>query len=290
MKSSQTQTGVALAIVVWFLAAMSLMVSGIVFQAKVDTRMAQLHVAKAKAVAAGDGAISLMLASVVAGTAQQSGQGPQVPPMGFVVGPYDVNVILVPVSGLIDLNSASVNMLASLFEVHGGLSELDAQILGDSVVKWRATQGGRNARSARFSAVEDLLRVDGVNRGLLDSIRDSVAVGNSRRRNVDWSAAPQSVLDVLEKHNPGKAGQQLGRSIGQLGSNNNSGRAAIGSSARGGRLGSYRVDAIVRVGDQQWLRRRWVAGGTTGAGKLPWHFVRTEPPRVLQNTLLARHT
>ncbi|MFT7263100.1 MAG: general secretion pathway protein K, partial [Halioglobus sp.] len=38
MKTRQTQTGVALAIVVWFLAAMSLMVSGIVFQAKVDTR------------------------------------------------------------------------------------------------------------------------------------------------------------------------------------------------------------------------------------------------------------
>ena len=49
MKSVHPQSGVALAIVVWFLAAMSLLVSGIVFQAKVDTRMAQLHVARAKA-------------------------------------------------------------------------------------------------------------------------------------------------------------------------------------------------------------------------------------------------
>lgn len=290
MKGTHAQTGVALAIVVWFLAAMSLMVSGIVFQAKVDTRMAQLHVAKAKAVAAGDGAISLMLASVVAGTAQQAGQGSQPAPMGFVVGPYDVNVRLVLVSGLIELNSASANLLASLFEVHGGLSELDAQILGDSVVNFRATSGGRNSRPARFSAIEDLLRVEGVNRALLDSIRDSVAVGSSRRRNVDWSAAPQSVLDVLEKHNPDKAAQQLGRSIGQPGSNNNNGRTTIGSTAKAGKVGSYRVDAVVRVGDQRWLRRRWAAGNAAGAGKLPWRFVRTEPPRVVQSTPLTKHT
>ena len=56
------QKGVALAIVVWFIAGMSLLVAGIVSHARVDTQMAQLHVGRAKAVAAGDGAIQLMLA------------------------------------------------------------------------------------------------------------------------------------------------------------------------------------------------------------------------------------
>lgn len=289
MKYPNNQNGVALAIVVWFLAAMSLMVSGIVFQAKVDTRMAQLHSAKAKAVAAGDGAISLMLASVVSGAAQQSDTGQLLPPMDFVVGPYQVTVSLVSVSGLIDLNSASPQMLASLFEVHGGLSAVDAQILGGSVVKWRATSGGRGFRSARFNAIEDVLRVDGVNRGVLDGIRDSVAVGSSRRSSIDWSQAPRSVLDVLAKHNPDQAGKQLDRTIGSSSTNTNQ-LSSIGSSARGSRLDSYRVDAVVRVGDQLWLRRRWAAGGTSGAGKLPWRFVRTEPARVLQNMPLAKHT
>ena len=55
------QKGVALAIVVWFIAGMSLLVAGIVSHARVDTQMAQLHIARAKAVAAGDGAIQLML-------------------------------------------------------------------------------------------------------------------------------------------------------------------------------------------------------------------------------------
>ena len=44
------QKGVALAIVVWFIAGMSLLVAGIVSHARVDTQMAQLHIAKAKAV------------------------------------------------------------------------------------------------------------------------------------------------------------------------------------------------------------------------------------------------
>jgi len=269
---------------------MSLLVSGIVFQAKVDTRMAQLHVARAKAVAAGDGAISMALSSVIAGTAEQTVSSGSSPGMRFDVGPYEVNVKLVPVAGLIDLNSASANLLAALFVVHGGLSELDAQNLGDSVVKWRATQGGRNSRPTRFSAIEDLLRVDGVNRGLLDSIRDSVAVGKSRRSSIDWTLAPQSVLDVLGQHNPEKAGRQLDRSIGQLNAGGGNGTTAIGSAARRGRLGTYRVDAIVRVGDQQWLRRRWAVGGSVSAGKLPWRFVRTEPPRVWHFAPLAKHT
>ena len=52
------QRGVALGIVVWFIAGMALLVSGIVSEARVDTRMAQLHYFRAQAAAAADGAIN----------------------------------------------------------------------------------------------------------------------------------------------------------------------------------------------------------------------------------------
>ena len=61
-KSSRHQQGIALGVVVWFIAGMALIVSGIVSEAKVDTRMAQLHYFRAQAAAAGDGAINLALA------------------------------------------------------------------------------------------------------------------------------------------------------------------------------------------------------------------------------------
>ena len=37
------QRGVALGIVVWFIAGMALLVSGIIAEARIDTRMAQVH-------------------------------------------------------------------------------------------------------------------------------------------------------------------------------------------------------------------------------------------------------
>ena len=94
--------------VVWFLAAMSLLVSGIVFQARVDTRMAQLHVARAQAVAAGDGAIQLMLADLVAGKVEQQ-EGSAAMSASYSLGERQVRVELVPASGLIDPTTAPPN-------------------------------------------------------------------------------------------------------------------------------------------------------------------------------------
>lgn len=272
MASNASQRGVALAIVVWFLAAMSLLVSGIVFQARVDTRMAQLHAAKAKAVAAGDGAIQLMLANLQLGKPEGFDPGHRLPTMDFEIGDYPVTVQLVPVAGLIDLNSAPVDILALLFMVRGGLDEADAQFLAVSVVKWRSGALRGQAGAARFAAIEDVLRVEGVTRTLLDSIRDSVAVSAKGQGGVDWSLAPSSVLDVLALKNPGKASSMLNEFQKRAGADNKNNR--LGSAA-----GAYRLDAIVNVGDQQWLRRRWASGGKT-AGGLPWRFVRTEAPRV----------
>ena len=42
-RSGVQQRGVALGIVVWFIAGMALLVSGIIAEARIDTRMAQIH-------------------------------------------------------------------------------------------------------------------------------------------------------------------------------------------------------------------------------------------------------
>ena len=44
---------------------------------------------------------------------------------------------------------------------------------------------------------------------------------------------------------------------------------------------TLRVDAIVTIGDREWLRRRWVTRGSGGYSQLPWRFVRTEAARPL---------
>lgn len=259
------QQGVALAIVVWFIAGMSLLVAGIVAQARVDTQMAQVHVARAKAAAAGDGAIQLMMVDLMT-SRREAGDFPA----GlYRLGEIEVSVSLLPAAGLIDMNGAQPEVLFALFLLAGGLPQEQARPLTESVVESRtAGRAGRAGR--RFDAVEDLLRVPGASRTLLDSVRDFIVVGESGQGGMSWSLAPDEILDVLAVANPAQADAV---------------RARRSSPGAGGqttsRSSAYRADAIVRYGDKTWLRRRWISIETSSSTALPWRYTRTEPPRVL---------
>ena len=273
------QRGIALAIVVWFLAAMSLLVSGIVFQARVDTRMAQLHVARAKVTAAGDGAMQLFLAELVM-AANNEGGARAVPSGEYVIGDSKVLVKMVPAAGLIDLQSAPGNILAGLFRSRGQVDAGEAKTLADNVIKLRSggpkrPRGG--SKAVRLSAIEDLLRADGLSRTLFDRLRDLIVVGGGGRRGVDWALAPASVLEVLRTVDPGKAAALSAGNRGEA----ESGKKDAKGGRRGGSGGRLRLDAYVRDGGQTWLRRRWVEMNASESGSLPWRFNRTEAVRVV---------
>ena len=271
------QRGVALAIVVWFIAGMSLLVAGIVAEARVDSRMAQLHVARAKAVAAGDGAIQLMMADLL--IAQSVGG--ELPQGNYRLGDIEVRVLMVPSVGLVDLNSAPAEVLAALFGLVGGLDEDGAWLLAQGVVESRGAGPGQG--SARFDAVEDLLRVPGASRALLDAVRDFIAAGGPGQGATDWALAPEALQQVLAKTDPAQADSVRVRRGSAAAS-----YPGTAGAQTAGQASAYRADAIVRYGDTLWLRRRWVAIGTNPATALPWYTTRTEPPRVLaQDSYLA---
>lgn len=278
--SRRTQQGVALAIVVWFLAAMSLLVAGIVSQSRVDTRMAQTHAAKAQAVAAGDGAIELMLAALQS-KQLKSFRGRGVPSMEFEVGEHAVQVVLVPASGLIDLNGAPRDLLSKLFSTHGGVEKSEAQLLADNVVKWRNQPMPGTRQAAKFRSIEDVLRVEGIGRTLVEGIRDSVVVGRVPHQGVDWQSAAPAVLAVLAGGDSSMVSSLVEQREGGLVPNKTIPR---GLNARFQSVGSgndYRVDALVTVGDKAWLRRRWVSVGSGGRGLLPWQYTGTEAARAV---------
>ncbi|MEH6637616.1 MAG: hypothetical protein V7700_19025 [Halioglobus sp.] len=278
-RTNPAEKGVALAIVVWFIAGMSLLVAGIVSHARVDTQMAQLHVARAKVSAAGDGAVNLAMAEFAAGKLPPAvTNGLQ--PVKYRMGDLEVAVVMVSTSGLINLNSAPGKMLAALFAIVGGVDESEAQRLAASVVDWRRPAGARRAfkskaGASRFAQIEDLLRVDGVNRALLDAVRDYVVAGTAARGGMDWKQAQKQILAVLEKsdsHERGSLSQRkdllAGRALEEGGSGIASG-------------GAYRLDAVVDYGGRTWLRRRWVVNESGSASDLPWRMLRTEAPRVI---------
>ncbi|MEM1153956.1 MAG: hypothetical protein AAGI44_07430 [Pseudomonadota bacterium] len=269
------QQGVALAIVVWFIAGMSLLVAGIVAHARVDTKLTQLHLAEANTVASGDGAIQLMMLDALMPESEQATTARR-----YRLGGHDVIVVLTPISGLINLNAAPVSLLAALFRHTGELSDEQSLLLAENIVATR--KAGSFNRRIKLTALEDLLRIPGTTRNLLDEIRDLVVVGESSRGGVDWSKSPDEVLAVLAKADPAKAESVRQRSTIAGGSNSRLSAESANLGANAAALsGAYRADAIVRYGDQFWLRRRWVSIESKPSSSLPWQFTRTESPRVV---------
>lgn len=270
------QRGVALAIVVWFIAGMTLLVAGIVAQARIETMGTQLHLARAKAVAAGDGAIHLALIER-AGGFEAGPNGPLVSRSSQQIGGLSVQVEIYPGEGFVDLNSAPAEMLAALFEHAANTSPAEAQELADNVVKWRQQmQRSRSDDSPRrLHSLEDLLRIDGVTRTVLDGIRDYVVPGDWLRGAVDWSASPQELFTLLQAVSPEMA-EKAQRRRAVLAE----GAGQRGGLARGGN-GIYRADAMVEYGGRTWLRRRWMRIGASRDSSLPWVVLRNEAPRVV---------
>ena len=105
----ESERGVALAIVVWFIAGMSLLVAGMVSQARLDTRMAQLHVARAKAAAACDGAIQRMLAERLL-VSRPGVSGANLLQGEYQMGDTTVSVTLYPETAFINMNLSLIHI------------------------------------------------------------------------------------------------------------------------------------------------------------------------------------
>ena len=185
---------------------------------------------------------------------------------------------IIPAAGFVDVNSAAPEVLQALFQFGAGLEPAEAQRVAVNVVKWRsgkpAGSGSRRSRGeqGRFYSLEDMLRVEGVNRTLLDGIRDYAVAGSWTSGTMDWSASPQAMMDLLAELNPGQAGAIAKR-------RDSMSAAGSGSRLRGG--GVYRADALVSYGGRTWLRRRWLKMESAKGSTLPWKTMRTEAPRVV---------
>jgi len=258
------QRGVALGIVVWFIAGMALLVSGIVSEARVDTRMAQLHYFRAQAAAAADGAINLALAEQEG--LRTSGQRGADRLQNYQVGPQSVEIRMIPGGLFVNISTENLQGLRALFAVGAQAASLrgvewdeSPMALARAVIEFRDGAGRRRGQS--FHSPEDLLRVPGVSRGVYDSVRDYITVE-------DLAGGYSGKTKVV-----GARMRQLAAAM--------SGDGAMVQGPAQHTAETLRVDAIVTIGDREWLRRRWVTRGSGGYSQLPWRFVRTEAARPL---------
>lgn len=271
------QRGVALAVVVWFIAGMSLLVAGIVAGSRGDVRLAQIHADKARVTAVSDGAINLLVADLLDGYFSEGGRQ-TLAAQRYDIGPQSVSVVAVPVSWLIDINAAPPALLANGVTATGAVTAERAGTLAEAVVQWRSGQS-QTVRAQRFRATEDLLSVAGMDRATLDSVRDFLAepaAGSGLSR--PGPPARQALEAVFNLSPQRRVAATVNAEGSAPGGAVAGGIQLAGNLAR--RAGAYRVDAIVEMDGKHWLRRRWIDPGPGNRGA-PWRHIRTEPARVI---------
>lgn len=196
----------ALIAVLWLVAAMSLIISGVVRTVRAEAQTVgfqrQAIVASAKA----DAAILLALQSL---HAQQKPLPNSLQTLSVDFEGTAYQVQLVPLNGLIDINRAPVALLADLYQHAGAANPQAAQALAQATLATRQFKNSKTIEQG-FDAAADLMRVPGITYDIYDKVQSLVTAevkGGSGR--VNPLASPPSVLVVLAAGDVSRANQFL---------------------------------------------------------------------------------
>jgi general secretion pathway protein K len=264
--------GMVLIAVLWIVAAISLVVVGMVHSVRQEARMLSTTRALALAAGVGEAAVHLALRQLAAQNTPPS----RMLTWQVAYRQTPVAVRVMPLNGLIDLNAAQAPLLAAMYEVGGGRSRDEAQALAQQTIALR-TPSSPGTNAERFEATEDLLRVPGVDFDLYARVAPLVATdaGGGGSGGVNALAAPVEVLQVLAGGGHAIASRiAAARDAGEAGVDTTDLTAAF---LEGGSVQRYRVEARVPLPDGAWLHvARQVDMSGDVPERLPWRTLHTE--------------
>lgn len=276
------ERGVALAYLLWMLAGLTLLVSGVMSLSLGDVRATSLQRDQAQARAIGTGAAHLLLRDMHAPDPPDH----EAPPSGSIVtreyslGGYHVVARAIPVSGLVSLRAASAELLALMFQYLGGLSSSEARELGEAVVVWREEQQqlDQDTVPPGFLVIEDLLRVPGMKRSVYDRVRSVVHAQNAGGTGVNPAGAPTPVLLALAGGDE-SAVDAVVKAREETNSGGLSSLPGLASDHLAGVAGDsvFRLEVDVYLEEGRVLQQRIWAELASRSGGVPWQFVRVEP-------------
>jgi general secretion pathway protein K len=270
-------------------AALTILVSGVLYSVRVDTRVAAGHLERVRATALLDGALRLAAAELAA--------TPNVPvkPLQLIykVGEAEIAVDVTLASGYIHLNTAPETLLTDLFAHAAGLPLDQAATLAQRLIDWRDTDDDRAPlgaergeyeaqglayapRNEHLRRPDDAGQVLGLVAGVYDSIRDLVTtVGTGGDGTVNPLVAPEAVLVVLARGDQGRVGEIV--ALRQADVEHALDVTSLGlahASAWTGR--DYRLRATYRSHQAGvWSRVAWVSLEASMQGhssRLPWRW------------------
>ena len=197
----QRPQGIALIAVLWIVAALSIIVTGVVHSVRGEVRLTSHTRQAVEGLALGEAAIALALQDISVRPERIT----RLTHLEVAYAGHAMQVEIIPLTGLIDMNSASEALLTSLYTVAGMQGAASAETLAKATIEVRSERNARG-REKGFEAAQDLLRVPGVDFDLyarLSPLITAEAQGSGGR--VNPQAAPKEVLAVLAQGNLGLA-------------------------------------------------------------------------------------
>ncbi len=270
MRKPDRQAGMALIAVLWLVAALSLMVTGVSGVVRQEARMVGVAKDRVTAHAMGDAALMLVLQQLAA----ERNTIRQWTDTSVNYQGAEIQVSVMPLSGLININGASLPLLTALLTIGGGVPEGPAQEIAINILDRRERSSLDGRRPERFEAIEDLMQIPGIDYDLYARLAPLITASNagSGGSSVNPLAAPPEVLRILANGNEGIVNQiAAARASGDAASVDTSG--LDGSLSRAGSAQRrYRITAKVPMADGRFfLVDRSVYFGARTRDGLPWY-------------------
>lgn len=189
---AERQQGVALIAVLWIVAALAIVVTGISYSVRSELQQVSVSRERLQAKAWAEAALMLVLQQMSASDKRPN----RVVSTNVAYEGQAVGVEIMPMNGLIDINNAPAPLLARLFESGANLAPHAAEELANSVVAARV-KPDKQGRAVRFDAIQDLLGVQGVDYELYARLAPLLTADAGGSGKVNPLAAPESVLRVI---------------------------------------------------------------------------------------------
>lgn len=188
--------GVALVLVLWVVAALTVLVTGLIAAQRSELRLVASERTRVQAYAIGSAVMAQVLHTQALGLAAAARQ------VRLIVryADADVEVEVMPLTGLIDLNLAPGPLLTALWRDLGRRDDAE-RLTGQVMVRRQSPPGAASAVPGatyiRLARPEQLLALSGFDADLVARIRPFVTTGSGGSGRVNPLAAPLEVLKLL---------------------------------------------------------------------------------------------
>lgn len=292
MKRRSPNSGAALVLVLWLVAALSLVVLASAHGIRQQTQNVGFSLSRMRAESVLDAAIQL--------TAQRltidKTFGAQYRLEGMALGPYQVQLELTPSAGLVDVNVATDALLETFLVRVGHLAPGEAAILvsrirdyidpddipsgigGAEAAQYRAAGWPSLPRNSGLEDLSELKSVMGMTAALYETI--ALYLGINGQQSIEIGSAPPALVDALSGQ-PGFGARVQSSPPEMRAGELTSGAAAPIFTAAASPVGqTVRVRASMQAEDgRRWRRQAWLDLNARPDTLTPWTTLSLEPTR-----------